>query len=151
MRGIVIIFHQIYSWIGVDNFRSSIRWTQGSTLSREISRSVGFTGNIYIGRFRGGITTSRNITQTATIHAQAVIDPWTTANWRPYIAREVHHYSGVSAQVRIIIPDTRNVTVTAEYAVLRVQSTEVWTRVNTLRNINASTPLPPTTAPPVRW
>jgi hypothetical protein len=61
------------------------------------------------------------------------------------------YYSGVSRQIRVtlFIIEERFVTLEATYDRLVLSTNEVWTRVNADEDVNARTPLPPTTAPPI--
>lgn len=145
------------SWIGIDNFRSSNTFTVGETVSSTISRVIGFTGEARI-RTHGtlGLTASRTTSQTATLQRGATANPWTTVNWRPYIAFYIDNIRGVE-EVFLVHPSTGMiggvdvVTVTGQYARVRVSTNEVWTRVNTNQLQNLPTPLPPTTQPSITW
>ena len=144
------------SWIGIDAYRSSVGMTKGNTETKTINYTLGFSGSAEIKSFKPSLTFSYNTSYTTTISSSQTCPAWTTMNWRPYSTWYLDEYYG-KMKITTIIPlpgggvyqnvwyddhtgtDRRIVT----------ETTELWSRVNTAQNINAPTPQPPTTAPPV--
>lgn len=143
------------SWIGIDAYRSSVGMTKGRTETKEISGKLGFTGSGEIKKFHGSLTAEFTAKAVTTISESQQCPAWTTMNWRPYLLYWIDTYYG-KMKITTIIPNPSGVYENVWYEDHTgtdkrkiTDTTEVWSRVNESKNVNATTPAPPTGAPDV--
>ena len=143
------------SWIGIDAYRSSVGMTKGKTETKTIKFSLGYTGDKEIKNFNNKLTASFESSTTTTVSESQTCPAWTTMNWRPYALYWKDEYYG-KMKITTIIPYTGGVYENVWYEEftgtdkrLITDTTEVWSRVNSAHNVNATTPTPPTGAPNV--
>jgi len=84
-----------------------------------------------------------------------VVPAWTIWDIRPYITWVQYDYLGAWT-VETYNPITGNTTYsnsskTGTNIVKRVGNNEAWSATNTAKNVNATSPLPPTGVPNVDW
>lgn len=141
-------------WIGIDAYRSSVGMSKGKSETVEISFSLGFTGSVEIKKFKPSFTATVSHKNTKTVSESQTCPAWTTMNWRPYSTYNKEEWYG-RMKITTVIPNPngsvyKNVWYEdhtgTNYSIIN-DTTEVWSRVNTAKNVNATTPTPPTTAP----
>lgn len=142
------------TWVGYDNYRSSVKTKCTYSKDSSTSKTIGFTGDTEIkGTF--GFSATYSETQTASVTTETDVPAWTIWDTRPYITWTENHYFGVW-EVESYNPLTGNTTytTTSKYGtntVKRVGNNEAWTATNDSHNRNATSPLPPTGTPNVDW
>lgn len=143
------------SWIGIDAYRSSVGMSKGKTETKEISGKLGFNGSAEIKKFKGNLTAEFTAKASTTVTENQTCPAWTTMNWRPYLLYWIDTYYG-KMKITTIIPSSGGVYENVWYEDHTgtnrrkiTDTTEVWSRVNTAHNVNATTPAPPTDAPDV--
>lgn len=143
------------SWIGIDAYRSSVGMSKGKTETKEISGKLGFSGSAEIRKFKGNLTAEFTAKASTTVSESQTCPAWTTMNWRPYLLYWIDTYYG-KMKITTIIPTGTGVYENVWYEDHTgtdkrkiTDTTEVWSRVNSSHNINATTPTPPTGAPDV--
>lgn len=142
------------SWVGYDNYRSSVATNCTYNKSITTKKNIGFTGDTKI-KSSLGFSWSYEISQTASVTTSTNIPAWTIWDTRPYITWTENQYLGAWT-VESYNPLTGITTYstsskTGTNIVKRVSNTEAWSATNTARNIKATSPLPPIGAPNVNW
>ena len=144
------------SWIGIDAYRSSVPMTKGESEYISIIYALGFSGSGEIKKFKGTLTASCDYTRTTTVSSTDTCPAWTVAMWRPYSTWYKDYYSGVLkhtvyTQVGLELHEyVYFEPVGGEDRRLIYAADEMWSRVNTSEDKYASTPVPPTSAPPIQ-
>lgn len=143
------------SWIGIDAYRSSVGMTKGKTEQKTITYTLGYSGDAKIKEYKNTLSASYTNSTTTTISESQTCPAWTTMNWRPYATYWLDEYYG-KMKITTIIPSAGGVYENVWYEEfsgtdrrLITDTTEVWSRENTARDKNATTPTPPTGAPNV--
>ncbi len=141
------------SWIGIDAYRSSVGMTKGKTEQKTITYTLGYSGTAEIKEYKSTLTASYTESTTTTVSESQTCPAWTTMNWRPYATYWLDEYYG-KMKITTIIPSAGGVyenvwyeEFTGEDRRLITDTTEVWSAENADRDVNATTPTPPTGAP----
>jgi|GEM_PF-6858818 len=142
------------SWVGFDNYRSSVATT--CTYSKELSttKSIGFSGD---GLIKGyfGFSAAVNFTQTASVSTSTTVPAWTVWDIRPYIVWTQRDYIGIwRTETYNPLNGTTTYSDQGVYGTnyeKRVSNNEAWSATNSTQSPNATTPLPPTGVPNVNW
>lgn len=146
------------SWIGIDAYRSSVGLVKGTTEQKSVTKTFTFTGSLEIKKFKPSLSYTTTETQTTIITESATAPAWHTVNWRPYIAFYRDFYAGTQNDTLygvlaytgdVVVIYSNNNAHSGTYDRYLVKTTELWSRENTSRNENASTPLPPSGPPSV--
>ncbi|MBU5443072.1 hypothetical protein [Paenibacillus sp. MSJ-34] len=136
------------SWLGEDNYRSSVPIKVSETKSITTRESIGFTGDADI-KAKFGFSAAREVTQTATKTVGADIPAWTYWATRPYIYWNKKIYTGTWALEYIDEAGYHYIEEQKE----GINSTQIsktndyWTRTNSAKNPNANSPQPPDRMP----
>lgn len=145
------------SWIGLDSYRSAVGITQTTSKEKSVNYTIGFSGSTKIKDYNASLSASIGQTHKTVVSQGTNCPGWYTMNWRPYVVYYNDYYAGVR-EVRKLYYSTSDlsyyveldyVTVEGQNARDTITSTEVWSRENSSHNVNAVTPLPPSTAPSV--
>lgn len=138
------------SWIGIDAYRSSVGMTKGKSDEKTVSVTLGFEGAKEIKAVKSTFKASFTKSFKTVISESQSCPAWTTMNWRPYILSYEDHWYGKQKITSYIPMIGGAVSVQVEYKEytaidksLITESTEVWSRVNSKKDVNAATPLPP--------
>ncbi|SNS67507.1 hypothetical protein SAMN05446037_101673 [Anaerovirgula multivorans] len=144
------------TWVGIDAYRSSVGMTKGSSETKSISYTLGFEGSGDIKKVKTTFKSSFTATNSYTVSESATCPAWTTMAWRPYTTYDLETWKGVMKRTTIIPLPNGEIYQSVGYEdregtnKVEVNKThEVWSRVNTSKNVNATSPSPPTSAPNV--
>ncbi|AIQ50696.1 hypothetical protein [Paenibacillus sp. FSL R7-0331] len=138
------------SWISEDNYRSAVPIKVTYTKMQKVALTINFAGSDEI-RKKYGFTVGGSVEQTTTIAQGADIPAWTVWGTRPYIKYRNDNYTGEYTVTIYASGSLNNYTYTKTGTNTSVvtKANEYWSRENTSKSINATTPIPPTTAPNV--
>ncbi|WP_150273646.1 hypothetical protein [Paenibacillus tepidiphilus] len=138
------------TWLSEDNYRSSVPITINYTKTQKVSLTINWTGSDEIKK-KFGFTVGGSAEQQTSISQGAAIPAWTVWGTRPYIHYRNDNYSGEYCLTIWAGGALNNYyyTKTGTNTIVISKANEYWSRVNESKNLNATTPTFPTTAPNV--
>ena len=142
------------TWVGYDNYRSSVASTCTYSDSTTTTKTLGFTGDSLI-KDKFGFSASYSSSQTASVSTSTVVPAWTVWDIRPYIVWTQYDYVGIwRTETYDPIHGTTTYSDRGVYGTninKRVSNNEAWSATNTSKSTTAKTPTPPTGVPNVDW
>lgn len=127
--------------------------TKGQSEEKSISYTLGFQGSAEIKSFKPSLSAAYSRSYTTTVSASQTCPAWTTMNWRPYSVYWKDYYTGyaemelIEMVFPVVIKSTYYETLEGTNNRMLTETTEVWSRKNSNKNVNLATPLPPSSQP----